>query len=85
MTMFWLGAGSMAVVAGLLAWAWSLEGPTVEADLLADEAAAKDYLANLEDELHAKLTEAELAGLTQAAASLTSLLNAVQAELGKLS
>lgn len=96
MTMFWLGAGSMAVVAVLLLWVRSLEGPTVEADLLADEAALKEYLSNLETELTAKydavtaqiVLEANAAAklcLTSTAAGLEKVLAAIQTELGKLS
>jgi Flp pilus assembly pilin Flp len=96
MTMFLLGAGSALVLAGLLYWAWSEEGTTVEAKLLTDEAALKAYLSNLETELTTEYdnvsaalkTEADaltVKGLTTSAAGLTEVLATIQAELAKLS
>jgi hypothetical protein len=96
MTMFLLGGASALALAGLLYWAWSAEGPTLEADLLADEASLKEYLSDLEAELTAKYesiseqlkTEADalaVEGLTAAAAGLTQVLSAIQTELAKLS
>jgi hypothetical protein len=96
MIMFLLGGASSLALAGLLYWAWSVEGPAVEADLLADEAALKEYLSNLEAELTAKYdaisaelkSEADalaVKGLTSVASGLTEVLATIQAELGKLS
>lgn len=69
---------------------------TTKAGLLADEAALKAYLSNLEEELQTKysaiaaevvteLDTLKAKGLTAAAAGLTEVLTVIQAELAKLS
>ena len=96
MIQFLLGGFSFLAAAALFEYIWAKEGPTVEADLLADEVALKEYLTNLEADLQAKyaaiasevVTEMDalkVKSLTAAAAGLTEVLTVIQTELSKLS